>query len=79
MPIDDELEKSAVADEIGEESQKTIQSMLVRAGLMGAVSLLDTIGFGVGTAINEMLTQLASRRAYERMHEMFEQMKRQID
>lgn len=86
MSIDDELEKSAVAAEIREESEKSIQSMLVRAGVVGATSLLDglldpvaSLKFGVGAAIHEMLTQLAFRRTYQRMQEMFEQMNRRID
>ena len=75
MAIDDELEKSSVAAEIREESERTIQDMLVKSGAAFAIS---RIPFGVGAAIKEMLTQLAMRRAYERMNAMFEEMAHQI-
>jgi hypothetical protein len=70
MPIDDELEKSAVAAEIREASERTIQQMLLKSGVGGAISLIPF----VGSTINHMLTQLAARRANERMEQMFDEM-----
>jgi hypothetical protein len=75
MPIDDELEKSTLATEIRVESEKTIQDLLVKSGIAGSISLLP---FGVGAAINEMLTQLALRRVHERMTAMLDEMGRRI-
>jgi hypothetical protein len=71
MPIDDELEKSSVAAEIQEESEQTVQNILVKSGMAGALSLIP---FGVGSTINQMLTELAFRRTNERMKRMFDQM-----
>src|ERR1700719_736362 len=71
MLMDDELKNSVVAAEIREESEQSIQNMLVRSGVAGAISLIPC---GVGATINEMLTQLAVRRTNERMKEMFDEM-----
>ena len=71
MPIDDEIEKSAIAADIREESERTIQSMFLKSALAGKISLLP---FGVGSAINEMMTQLAFRRVHERMQALMEEM-----
>lgn len=71
MPIDDELEKSAVAAEIREASERTIQQMLLKSGVGSAISLIP---FGIGSTINHMLTQLAARRSNERMKQMFDEM-----
>ena len=75
VAIDDELEKSSVAAEINEESERAIQEILAKSGIAGAISLVP---FGVGSAINEMLTQFALRRTHERMKAMFDEMSRQI-
>lgn len=75
MAIDDELEKSAIAAEIREEAERSVQEILVRSGVAGAISLIP---YGVGSAINEMLTQLALRRTHARMEEMFDQMAQHI-
>jgi hypothetical protein len=70
-----ELKHTVVAAEIREESERSIQDMLVRSGVAGAISLIPC---GVGATINEMLTQLAVRRTNERMKEMFDQMAERI-
>jgi hypothetical protein len=75
MPIDDELDKSDIASEIQEQAEHSIQDMLVKSGFAGAISLIP---FGVGSAMNEMLTQLALRRVHERMKAMFDEMTRQV-
>jgi hypothetical protein len=75
VAIDDQLEKSTLAAEIRDESERTVQQMLVKSGMAGAISLIP---LGVGSAITEMLTQLALRRTNERMGEMFDQMAKQI-
>ena len=54
MPIEDELEKSAVAADIKEEAERTIQDMLVKSGVAGKISLIP---FRIGSAINDMLTR----------------------
>jgi len=68
MPIDDELEKSEAAIEIAAEAQRSVQEILMRSGMAGALSLLP---FGIGKSITEALTELAFKRVYERMDEMF--------
>jgi hypothetical protein len=75
VAIDDELEKSALAAEIRDESERTVQEMFVKSGMAGTISLIP---LGVGSAINEMLTQLAVRRTYQRMAELFDEMAKQI-
>jgi hypothetical protein len=75
VAIDDETEKSAIAAEVREQSEQTIQDMLVKSGVAG---LISCIPFGVGSTINEMLTQLALRRTHERMQTMFEEMNGRI-
>jgi hypothetical protein len=75
MPIDDELEKSSVAAEIQEQAEQTAQDMLVKSGMAGALSLIP---LGVGSAISQMLTELAFRRTNERMKRMFDQMAQHI-
>jgi hypothetical protein len=45
VAIDDELEKSALAAEIRDESERTIQEMLVKSGIAGTISLIP---LGVG-------------------------------
>jgi hypothetical protein len=47
----------------------------VRSGLAGLISLIP---HGVGSAINEMLTQLSQRRLYERLDSMLDEMGRRI-
>jgi len=75
VAIDDPLEKSALAAEIRDDTERAVQQMLAKSGMAGAISLIP---FGVGSAINEMLTQLALRRVNERMGEMFDRMTKQI-
>jgi hypothetical protein len=75
VAIDDELEKSSVAADIREESERSVQALLVKSGLAGAISLVP---LGVGSAMNEMLTQFAMRRTHERMAAMFDEMARHI-
>ena len=56
MPADNEREKSFVASEIQEQTTQTAQGMLMKS--------LSRIPFGVGSDINDMLTQLAPRYAH---------------
>lgn len=58
-----------------EQSEQTVQNILVKSGLAGSISLIP---FGVGSAINEMLTQLALRRTHERMEALFDEMAKHI-
>jgi hypothetical protein len=53
------------------QSERTIQQMLLKSGVGGAISLIP---LGVGATINQMLTQLVARRANERMEQMFDEM-----
>lgn len=64
MAIDDEIENSAIAAEIRQEAEQSFQHILLKAGIAGKISLIP---FGVGSAINETLTQLSFRRVHERM------------
>jgi hypothetical protein len=66
MPIDEEKPNFAIA--ITNEVGRTIQEQLVSSGVAGALSLVP----GVGSAIIEMMTQLAIQRTNERIQEMFE-------
>jgi hypothetical protein len=70
MPIDDDLDKSALAAEITEEAERSVQDTLAQSGLVGLVSHLPF----VGPAVHEMLTVLALRRVYERMQAMLTEM-----
>jgi hypothetical protein len=66
MPIDEEQPDAAL--EISKETERTIQGQLASSGVAGALSLIP----GVGSAINEMMTQLAIKRTNERIKELFE-------
>jgi hypothetical protein len=62
MAIHDELEKSPVAAGIGEEAERTVQELLAKSGVTGAISILP---FGVGflcvTALIQMDRPSAAR------------------
>jgi hypothetical protein len=70
MGIDDAMEKSEVAAEIADEAERSVQVMLVQSGIAGMISLVPH----VGSAINQMLTEMAFRRTHERMGRMFQEM-----
>ena len=70
MAIDDEIDKSGIAAEIREESEQSIQHMLVMSGIAGKLSLMP----GVGSAIIEMMTQLSFRRVHVRMRALMDEM-----
>ena len=75
MGIDDELQKSETLAEIADEADRSIQKMLLSSGIAG---LISRIPCGVGSAINQMLTELAFRRTHQRMRDMVEEMIMQI-
>jgi hypothetical protein len=66
MPIDEEQPDFAL--EITEATQRTVQSRLMTSGVAGVLSLMPI----VGSAVTEMLTELAIQRTNERMKKMFE-------
>jgi len=60
---DDDLNKSVVASEIAAEVERSLQGTLVQSGVVGMVSQVPL----VGSVVNEMLTELAIRRVYDRL------------
>jgi hypothetical protein len=70
MSIDNPHAHSEVAAEIVEQSEQSAQEIILRSGLAGVLSAVPL----VGSAINEMLTELAVKRVYERMQAMMEEM-----
>jgi hypothetical protein len=75
VAIDDKVEKSVLAAEIRDESERSIQEMLLKSGMAGMVSLIPC---GVGATITDMLTRVATKRTHERMGQMFDEVSKQI-
>ena len=69
MPADNELEKSSLASEIQEQTKQAAQGMLMKS--------FSRIPFGVGSDINDMLTQWP-RYAQERTNRMIEELAQRI-
>jgi hypothetical protein len=66
VPIDEE--QPDVALEITDEAKQMLQGKLVRSGVLGVLSLIP----GVGSAVIELMTELAMQRTNNRVKEMFD-------
>jgi hypothetical protein len=73
MPIDEEQPDFAL--DIRNDAERSFQSMLMSASAAGAMSFLEamqTIPFGIGSALTELATDLAFKRTNQHMLDMFE-------